>query len=623
MKMTRHQSIRSFLILLMLPCCIALQAQSGQTAMLKAMEQRLSQEEKEMLQRIYEPTVVGIPPSDARNSLCVMPDGEIRAYGVRYRTEAHPEGVPVYLSSSDCGLTWKQHFAQGVMGAAAFFPATGRWIRCGETAGSGTWVWISDIGPDDANPQKTKVSDSLYSDPFLPQQSMDGRYIFFTAQQRDAAQKNPGGFFRSDDGGATFRCIPLPLPPQQQVAYPHKDVRWSISNGTEPNVCETAPGKLLLLLRNSTDCFYQTSSTDNGETWSAPEPSPFQGCNTTPFLLRLSDGRIVNFWNNTRPLAEVEHRLQRNAKPSVLRGSCEDHFTNRDASHVAISEDGGKTWIGARELHLNGIRNNADFRYVGTPLSSNDKSVHQFQAIELPFHKILVAVGQNEISRKLIIFDVDWLYETGRYEDFYQGLANVSTQMYLQSVVGHTDRNGHCAYNRTHGAIKAIDPEGSSWEVVQLCRIEDPRLVSPIQGLVWNFPASLQGEVETEIYLAEDAFYLSLHDCWSNPCDEHAPESALFSFRMDSGDFAPRKYHKIVITYDLHQQTAVLSVDGRPTARCPMRHPFHIGLSYLQLQCDAPKASEGLYIRYLKQHDSGSPKPRRQTPAGLPPASAR
>ena len=610
-------------MLFMLPCCIALQAQSGQTALLKAMEQRLTQEEKEMLQRIYEPTVVGIPPSDARNSLCVMPDGEIRAYGVRYRTEAHPESVPVYLSSNDCGLTWKQHFAQGVMGAAAFFPATGRWIRCGETAGSGTWVWISNIGPDDANPQKTKVSDSLYSDPFLPQQSMDGRYIFFTAQQQDAAEKRPGAFFRSDDNGATFHCIPLPLPPQQQVAYPHKDVRWSISNGTEPNVCETAPGKLLLLLRNSTDCFYQTVSEDGGEHWSNPEPSPFQGCNTTPFLLRLSDGRIVCFWNNTRPLAEVDHSAQRNAKPSVLSGRCEDHFTNRDASHVAISEDGGKTLIGARELYLNGIRNNADFRYIGTPLSSNDKSVHQFQAIELPYNKILVAVGQNEISRRLIIFDLDWLYETERHEDFYEGLVNVSTQVYLKSVVGHTDRNGHCSYNRTNGAVKAMDPEGSPWEVVQLCRIDDPRLLNPIQGLVWNFPAALQGEVETEILLAEDAVRISLCDCWFNPCDEHVAEEALFSFRLDGRTLPPGGYHKIRMLFDLSQRTAQLFVDGKKVSTCAMAHDYSIGLSYLHIQCDAPKASEGLYIRYLKQHDSGSPAPRRQTPAGLPPASAR
>ena len=70
MEMTRHQSIRSFLMLFMLPCCIALQAQSGQTALLKAMEQRLTQEEKEMLQRIYEPTVVGIPlPTPATASV--------------------------------------------------------------------------------------------------------------------------------------------------------------------------------------------------------------------------------------------------------------------------------------------------------------------------------------------------------------------------------------------------------------------------------------------------------------------------------------------------------------------------------------------------------------------------
>ena len=591
--------ISGCLILLIIFCHITIHAQSSQTALIEAMKRRLAPEEKEMLQRIYAPTVVGVPPADARTGLCVMPDGEIRAYGFRYRTEEHPEGLPVFLSSTDCGLTWKQHFAKGRMGSASYFPEMGIWIRCGDDSRDGTFVWSSKTGPDDAKPQITKISDSLYREAFLPQLSIDGKRIFFTAQQQDAAEKRPGAFFCSDDNGATFHRIPLPLPPQQQVTYPHRDVRWSIGTGTEPNVCETAPGRLLLLLRNSTDRFYQTVSEDGGEHWSDPEPSPFQGCNTTPFLLRLSDGRIVCFWNNTRPLAEVDHSTQRNAKPSVLSGRCEDHFTNRDASHVAISEDGGKTWIGARELYLNGIRNNADFRYIGTPLSSNDKSVHQFQAIELPYNKILVAVGQNEISRRLIIFDLDWLYETERHEDFYEGLVNVSTQVYLKSVVGHTDRNGHCSYNRTNGAVKAMDPEGSPWEVVQLCRIDDPRLLNPIQGLVWNFPAALQGEVETEILLAEDAVRISLCDCWYNPCDEHVAEEALFSFRLDGRTLPPGGYHKIRMLFDLSQRTAQLFVDGKKVSTCAMAHDYSIGLSYLHIQCDAPKPSEGLYIKSM------------------------
>lgn len=53
-----------------------------------------------------------------------------------------------------------------------------------------------------------------------------------------------------------------------------------------------------------------------------------------------------------------------------------------------------------RELALNGVRNAADFRVKGGSKSSIDKSVHQFQALELSFGKILVSYGQNAIARR-------------------------------------------------------------------------------------------------------------------------------------------------------------------------------------------------------------------------------
>lgn len=568
---------------------------------LKAMENRLSGEEKQLLQDIYAPVVVGIPPADARADVCVMPDGEIRAYGYRNQTRTNPQGNHIYLSSTDCGLTWKQHLTGDVMGAATYFPDLKLWVKCDpRDYNDGTYVLLSRIGPDDPNPTKIKVCDEVFFCPFLPQRLEGSKRIFFTAQQKEIP--NAAAYFYSDDGCKTFRYVKVNQPKQHEVVYPHKDVRWCITNGTEPVVCQLSGKRLMMLLRNSTDHFYQCFSSDNGTTWSKPQPSPFQGTNTTPYLLKLSDGRVVAFWNNTRPLAEVDHQTQPNAKPSVLEGTCEDHFTNRDASHVAITTDGGESWIGARELYLNAIRNNADFRYIGTPLSSNDKSVHQFQALELPYGKILVAVGQNEAARKFLIFDVNWLFETARYEDFDQGLVNVSTQMYLKSVVGHTDRNGHCSYNRTDGAIKAVDPDGTStWEVVQLSRTDDPRLVSQIQGLVWNFPAATKGEVETEIYLAQDAANISLSDCWFNPCDEYAPEFSLFSFHLDASKMSLKSYHKVKIIFDLKAKIAKMYIDGAFVASCAMKHDYCIGLSYINIQCDAPKASEGLYVRMLEK----------------------
>ena len=555
-------------------------------------EWRIEKQDAEYLKQIKAPVVTGVPLADARRDICVMRNGEIRSYGPL---------EDYYLSSTDCGQSWKRRPVKGTMGSCAYIPSRKIWVKCDTTPDSapeeanGTWFLVSKKGPDDAHPRRIKVSDSVYNCSFLPSVTSSGR-IFFTAQTRDVSTR---GVFCYTDNGRRFKCVVMPAIPPQKVVYPHKGVRWSVGSGTEPVVCEISKDTLMMLLRNSQDCFYQAFSYDDGTTWTEPEPSPFQGTNTTPFLLRLSDGRILAFWNNTRPLPELDHRFQSNTRPSIIDGRQEDFFTNRDAAHAAISEDGGKTWIGARELLLNEIRDRADFRYFATRRTSNDKSIHQFQAIELPYGKVLVALGQNESSRRTLIFDPEWLYEKEREETFFEGLVNVSTQVYLKSDPGHTPDNGHCAYNRTHGATMMPDPEGSRRDVVQICRIADSRLLNGTQGLVWNFPAARKGEVELEMYMAEDEANISLSDCWFNPSDRTAPEFALFSFHIDGFTMARRLWHTVKLSYDLEERICTMSVDGRQVATSRLKRDAHIGLSYINVQCAASGVSDGLYLRRL------------------------
>ena len=104
-------------------------------------------------------------------------------------------------------------------------------------------------------------------------------------------------------------------------------------------------------MRTSQDRHYQAFSEDGGETWSEATPSPFYGTITMPTLYRMSDGRLLFFWCNTTPLPER----------TGTDGVWEDVFTNRDALHVAISTDDGRTWKGFRELLLNPERNSPVF----------------------------------------------------------------------------------------------------------------------------------------------------------------------------------------------------------------------------------------------------------------------
>ncbi len=87
-----------------------------------------------------------------------------------------------------------------------------------------------------------------------------------------------------------------------------------------------------------------------------------------------------------------------------------------------------------RKIPLNPIRNAEDFRYAGRR-ASNDKSVHQFRAIELPMDKVLVSVGQNASGSHLLIFDPVRLYETERKEDFSDNTVFKAAKVYLNETL--------------------------------------------------------------------------------------------------------------------------------------------------------------------------------------------
>ena len=56
----------------------------------------------------------------------------------------------------------------------------------------------------------------------------------------------------------------------------------------------------------STDNHFESFSEDGSVTWSKSAPSRFYGTLTMPTFFRLNDGRLLLFWCNTTPLAEVD-----------------------------------------------------------------------------------------------------------------------------------------------------------------------------------------------------------------------------------------------------------------------------------------------------------------------------
>ncbi|QNN21869.1 exo-alpha-sialidase [Planctomycetales bacterium ZRK34] len=563
------------------------------------------------LRRIHAPQVVGVPPANACRGLMVMPDGEIRHYGFRIADggDRH-DTVPIYISSHDYGLSWRQLPVEGDSAAAMVrSPWSGDYLtvlcqtkRPNHSMAAATYLKNIDTvglhavrssqGP--GGPFEHVLAGRRIG--FLPRLPLPLRHRQRWVQPIQCSVGGPQqpGVLLSDDDGKTWRQVLLPSPPAHQVEWPHQGVRWQ-NYGCEPSVVELSDGRLWMLIRTSQDHHYEAFSNDGGDTWTDPAPSRFYASITMPLLFRLSDGRILVVWNNTTPLPELDHETQPGLNHSEREGRSEDFFTNRDAIHAAISDDDGKTWRGFRELHLNDHRNAADFRTVDGSAASLDKSIHQCQAVELPEGKVLLAFGQHPACRRLIIFDPDWLLETHRADDFSQGLGGWSVQQYVKSVPGNfRGTSGHCAYNRRPGAALVPHPDGQPREVLQVAHYPDPRLVHEKQGAVWNFPNAPRGRLTLRLRMptGSQGLQICLVDRWFNPVDPVVDRFAQHVLRLDPAGrindapgLKPDTWADLEIQWD--EQAARFRIDQGDWHPLPRLFPTRNGISYLHLQSPA------------------------------------
>ena len=547
----------------------------------------LDKDDTERLKSIYEPTVVGVMPEDARRGLCFMPDGEIRSYGICGKKHIwDKENVrSCYVSSHNGGLDWRFRYAvPGSMGAAARDPDTGRYLTV-KTGKDGAYCLLSDVGPDDTEFRRVKITDLPVSDEFQPVRMKSGRWYCTAHYIEQPGYDMHPVFMYSDDTGESWKTIVFPSTPKHRPVWPDLDRRWE-NNGAEPYAAELPDGRLTMVARTSLDHLYVYYSSDGGDSWTDGVESDFCCTLTTPFLLPLSDGRTLFFWNNSRPLSEKRHDF---ADPPLsqwaLSALGEDAFTNRDVNHCAITEN-GSDWIGVRELYLNAIRDAADFRAKGGRTSSADKSVHQFQAMELPYGKILVECGQHQISRKILIFDVNWLYETSRSEDFELGLEHISCQTYVKSVsdshIGELP--GHCAWNRVPGALLMPSPDRDYSEVLTIGRVHDERLFSEKQGAVWAFPAAYKGRLKIRLMVRGAGIRICLCGVWLNPSEEYASEFAPFHFDIDGRCVKKNVWHDITVEYDCGAGRAEVYDGTDPLFSVRMTAKAPLGIMVLHMQ---------------------------------------
>ncbi|MFI3281493.1 MAG: exo-alpha-sialidase [Rikenellaceae bacterium] len=530
------------------------------------------------LAEVFEPVVVGIPPSDAYIGLSKMEDGELRHYNYGEQPE---KATPLYLSSYDNGFTWKGiPLIPDVPYADTKSPISGEYIRAFH--GDNCVYVVRTEGGINGDRTLTKI-DTTLAIMLKPPVFIDGgERIVIAAHGVD--RKGCFTYVSSDDGKTWQKSNRVNAPAHEAIGV-HKGIRWN-HGAVEPTVVEIEDGRLWMIMRTAQDRHYQSFSEDGGLTWCEPTPSPFYGTITMPTFYKIADGRILFFWSNTTPLPEVE---------TATTGYWEDVFTNRSASHVAISEDSGKTWIGMRELILDQMRNSPEF---GTS-QGRDKSVHQAQAVEVEPGKILVSAGQNKLNRKMLLFDVDWLYEDSRSSNFSDDLNSWSAFRYYKGIVGH------CGYNRQEAPLLVAHPEKDGAKVMKIGYAPNSELVDDKDGAIWNFPAAKNGEVTVRLMIPEGAESINLiiNDRWFNPTDEVAKDECQYCVNIDRSTLKIKdsQWHNVTIRWQ-HNSSATIYVDGKKRGTCDLVSPTEHGSSYLHILGGTTPDQIGVMIESVEAH---------------------
>ncbi|RAJ93108.1 BNR repeat protein [Larkinella arboricola] len=301
--------------------------------------------------------------------------------------------------------------------------------------------------------------------------------------------------------------------------------------GVEPNVIELADSRLWMLIRTNKGRLYESYSTDQGQTWSPAQPTRFISSDSPAELLRLSDQRLLLFFNSN----------QRWDNPHSYAAG------GREVLHAAISRDDGKTWTGFREVltmpSTQSARN-----------AKSDRGTAYASAAETTDGNVALVAGQGE-ARSIVLFNPNWLDQTKAADNFANGLHQWTLY----------DADEFCQ----------LTPLSPKQKVLQLTGSE----------AIWNFPALASGGIKMDLKIPQNptSVSLTLTDHFSISSDSLAAQHGVVSFVVPPTVQTKTGKMAVEIRWDCKAGNALLYVNNRLIDQTSLRRKPDFGVNYLRI----------------------------------------
>jgi hypothetical protein len=321
----------------------------------------------------------------------------------------------------------------------------------------------------------------------------------------------------------------------------------SAYGAVEPVVVELKD-RIWMLIRGQTGRFYESSSYNDGATWTAPKPSSIISSDSPAGLVKLSDGRLVLLWN-----------------------CCMRHpyaYGGRQVLHAAVSSDDGKTWRGFREVSRDRLRNQPP------PPTGDHGTAYPFPVVTTD-DRVLFRTGQGENRVEVKLLDPLYLYQTRQKTDWSMKLEDWS--VYGTKGVGLEPADGSASGQAL--VIRRADAEFPS-------------------AAVWNFPMGAKGKLDLRLKLESETkgFRLSLTDHYSPPFDEEDVFYNIFNVSIASANADCRlpagKWCSVSLEWDASRGSCAVTVAAKRIGKVGATRSAQ-GVCYLRLTALSDKPEQG------------------------------